>query len=191
MTELFEYNKKDGESWKFNNLHFCAAGRSTDKSELRAHMKYLKVENGFCMGLDGKRLHVAPAPSELTTGWYNVIKNTKTMLQLVKLEDENASFPDMSDIMGTDFKSDEWEFINAGNIELIHTTIALTIRAMPLIKNPQTGIMEPQALNFHYLENVLSCDSDDYFDTYIHRGEAEPLIMVSGDKKAFIMPMRI
>jgi hypothetical protein len=76
---MIHLTKKDRD---FETLSFAASGRETSKTEKRQHVTHVFLKDGLAYGCDGKWLFVGET-SRKETGWFQVLKDTKTELVMV------------------------------------------------------------------------------------------------------------
>jgi hypothetical protein len=167
---MFTELNKNHES-EFENVRFCALALVKAKDEKRVHVTHLMVKNSMCHGIDGKRLHIAPCT--LNDGVYQVVKCTKTIVQVILTDNDLDCFPDFDDIINTDIS--EWIEHKSGGIDELYTMYADIIRAMPIT----------ETLNCSFLSDVLN---QNHFTAWTSPKGKQPIILISGNKKAFIMP---
>ena len=76
---------------EFINLHFVA--RAIDPKHKNDNLKHLYADQDNIVGTDGCRLHLISNEGLLESGFHQIIKKTKTEIQLLKISD-NLLYPD-------------------------------------------------------------------------------------------------
>lgn len=81
-----------------SEMRFVCKAIISKGADTRWGMRYIRIEADHIVATDGHRLHVLYCEHSFEQGYYEVIKNTKTKLILVKAENE-ISFPKWQDIV--------------------------------------------------------------------------------------------
>lgn len=162
-------------------LFVSAAVRKKDAT--REHMQHVYCDGQRIYATDGHRLHLyAPEVCPLEEGYYAINKRTKTVLQLLKI-DETMQYPDIdrvipsADTDQTSFepgRNNRGEYYSADKAVSEHYKLAQVLRAT-------TG----GCINTDYFRAACADMTD-----YSQEDEYSP-IKLTGDKiLAVIMPMR-
>ena len=93
MSKIVEITNKAG--W-FDSMAFPAKARA--KKTTRYSIERLLVNADSIVATDGKRLHITHSKHPLEIGQYNVVKQTKTKISLLKCEDE-LNWPKYNDVI--------------------------------------------------------------------------------------------
>ena len=98
-------NKHTGRH-ELENFHFVA--KALGKNEVRAHLMgiYFDKDHSRIVATDGARFHYASTKLELEKGIYRIIKQTKTVIELMFVDDcEYPDYVDIANIEGKDYRS--------------------------------------------------------------------------------------
>lgn len=115
----------------FNEVKFAALSLKKDKNELRDHVRYLYITEEYICGTDVRMLTVAPNINGLGCGFYEVLKNIKSEIWLVKIK-EDGKFPPFEHIIK-----------NQGNNNILHNNITFSVNE---IYRNTTGIYDPERI---------------------------------------------
>lgn len=177
---LIEIEKKDP---RFDAVRFCAVALTKDRHDKRGHNNNIRSKDGFLYGTNGKRLHVSQSDA-LEDGYYLVAKNTKSLIWLVK-NDEEIQYPDFSDFLAIEFSSNEWLELPPGHIDCVYGFVSAIIRKIP----------NEESINYNFVEDALQ---DDTFTPYVYKKDSQvvagkkdsnPIILKAGYKTAYLMPL--
>ena len=176
MKTFYQYTRDDQD---FEAVKFAASVVKPEKDEGRAHLIYVYVKGGIIYGTDGSRLHAGCAV-ELQEGFYKVVKNTKSMVDLVYQDNIDMSYPDAESIfIPTVKKTDELNIL--GGDETEHSAICNLNRAMP----------ENCCINIYHVIDLCKWDRAWAVDIHVEEKCVGPILWKAGNLKAAIMPRRI
>ena len=159
----------------FTNIKFVAS--VTDKKNDNPLKRIIKV-NGHCfLATDGSRLHHAiVANHNLPNGWYEVVRNTKTIIHLKQVDaldfpDVKFPFQESRNINPKQYY--EFDFDENWGIDNVIFEVA---RHTP----------EDFVFNISFFEPLL----DDHWNVQVPSEEPKMLIAKNNTKTALIMPKR-
>ncbi len=178
--ETIKLNRRDGDV--FTGIHWVAQiNKNRDKGDWRAHIKYLYVTKNKdqvneIVSTDGHRLHLYETRFEVEPGYYDVLKNTKTSLVLVKVKDD-SEYPDCEPIFNFGSADYSRKDKAAGSTEESPDDFYAK-----LMRRTETNI-----INYHYIEDVLNIDES--FDVWFDKKLEKPVLFKNSNKKAAVMSM--
>ena len=155
----------------FPALRFCCDALDFNKTDHYAHVVCIKDEK--CTATDGLRLFVAAC--SLPNGVYDVIKNTRQAVYLVKTDD-NISFPDYK-LVVYDFPDTRLCTITFGRSKSREANINKLIKSLPQDIGIDTTYLKPLEGRFDVFYNMSSPKS--------------PIFLKRCDRMAIIMPMNL
>jgi len=153
-----------------------------DPKDYRDHVRYLKCENNVMVSTDGKRIHETELLfTEVPDGYYEIIKNTKTILIIDKVKElDEAQYPNYSDMLNGKGSGEKIEYKHDEEIE--------TIILASLLSADIARAMGQAALNFKYVEDIVK-SREEGFDVYVKDSDS-PVVFKSFAVRACIMPLK-
>jgi len=181
---------------EYNDIAWVIAARS----ETKAIMKNIKVEDGCIVATDGYRMHMANCG--LPNGTYSIIKDTKQEIILNAIQDTFIfSVHSLESPIDTEFPN--WKDVIPDERTLEHKGVIFTpSKFIPAKRSTELSKIVYEIydwthkfINIEYIEDLITV-SNEKFDIYIPvsavsggNGNNGAIIFKGADKKALIMPM--
>ena len=163
---IYEIVKK---STDFKNIEFCFKALSKDKKDQRKHLHHFKVQEGFVVATDGRRLHKIKPVIEIEDGLYRPFKAEPGFV-LVKVED--FDYPESDDLFVSANFDKSFEL---STIDLDHS-LATIIRK----------ISTEWCVNHSFIKDLL----DDHYEVEIYNEGGKLLFKKSDESKKAVVMMK-
>lgn len=176
MSTLIEI-KKALHPVDFDNIKFITTGISK-LSDTQYDLEYIYATEKEVMSSNGYSAHVVKNIGLLKPGYYKILKNTKTIIQLVQVSGDKLSFPDINLLE------------NSVSGEPMHTIELETPDEFPnlTISKNYTNIVThlPPDISIDY---TLYSPIASYVDQAMIHSENKPIVFKGQqDRTAYIMP---
>lgn len=151
---------------EFSNLHFVA--RAIDPKHKSDNIKHIYADQDNIVGTDGFRLHLIANEGLLDPGFHQIIKKTKTELQLLKIND-NLQYPDYKRLFKDEYQTIDFKKTSD------HLRFAQVIRSLT-----------DQTIDFNYFMDVEPMNMVEFY-----AADNDPIYLTNNEyRKALIMPVR-
>ncbi len=143
--------------------------------------RYYQRLRGFMVGCDGNRLHYLHEEDVkyMLDGFYKVVKNTKTQIELLlNVDVADSTYPDITPMIE---KKDE---APEDTIRSEYCDVNESSRDVALINRK----MGSACINYNFVNDVLK--NGNSFQIW-QEGEANPVNFKNGNKFACVMPIRL
>lgn len=162
---------------KYDDIKFVIKAKAKDEIKPVFYNMYVD-ENGVASCTDGKRLHCAKETG-LETGFYSVVKITKSEIILNKFETDIGTFPNIKQVIPDDASVVKTIEVSGRNLKLNGNAWGITdiIRAMD----------ERNTVAINFVNDILG-DDNELFKVKIF-AMGVPVKFESGNKTAVIMPI--
>jgi len=178
--------KKNVNKWFFESIKFVTVAlKRVFKDDERFHTNHICIEDGNAIATDGCRLHLwSKCPFD--EGYYRVIKNTKSELILLPIEDENKGwYPEWKDLIPSREPNNEFDLLF--NLEESAKVIGLVNKA----------ISKERIIDYRFLLDICEVTDGDYYVSIFNNedGITNELIVIrdkaNNELLALIMPIKI
>ena len=162
-------NKHTGRH-ELENFHFVA--KALGKNEVRAHLMgiYFDKDHSHIVATDGARVHYASTKLELDKGIYRIIKQTKTVIELLFVGDcEYPDYVDICNLEGKEYRSIDLK----GPIDCMFTNLVRSVDSL--------------YISYQYFSDAVLIGNR--FECFVKSSD-KPVLLRLGEKCAAIMPIR-
>lgn len=141
-------------------------------------MEYIKIEDNRIMASNGHLLTIADLPSGIySPGFYVVVKNTKSIIDLIMDNDCAGEFPNVKNIIDA-------EYLNQKDLMLSgysRSSAGLTENWTKIIRNMADNV----TLDFDLFKTI------DGAEKVVISGAEQPIVFHGQNFKTYMMPMHI